>query len=68
MRLDVYELIWLKLSIMLHTIDLYILTLIQKTSTSFKVTTVRESKNFNANYLTKFSVDLDGIWHSYKTG
>ena len=68
MHLDDYELIWFKLAMMLHTIDLYILILIQKTLTSFKVTTMRESKNFNANYLTKFSVGLGGIWHNYETG
>ena len=33
----------------------------------FKVTGVQESKIFCTNYLTKLSIDLNGIWHTFNT-
>ena len=34
---------------------------------SFKVTGVQNSRNFCANYLMKFSIDVDGIWYTVET-
>ena len=46
---------------MIDAIVVYILILVKLTLTSLKITQVQESKDFCANYLTKFPIDLNGI-------
>ena len=62
MHLDGCELIWFKLGIMIDATKLYILTLVYVALTLIQGHRNVRKQNFWASYLTKISVDLDGIW------
>ena len=62
MHLDIYKSIWFKFVVMIN-----IVILVSWPLPSFKFTGVQETENFYANYPTKFSIDLDGIWYSLDT-
>ena len=67
MHLDVYEWIWFKIGMIIDTSILCVLILVLLSWPSFEVTGVWESKNFCANYLTKFSFGLNGMWYTIET-
>ena len=67
MHSDVYESIWFKLSV---RIDLLHCTFWYWSNCPwpwFKVTRVPESQNCCTHYLTKFLIDLNGIWYAIET-
>ena len=59
--IDVFEQIWFELCMVINTIERYSLILID-----LDVMGVQESKN-SSNYLTRFSIDLDGLWSAVET-
>ena len=66
MHSDVYDRIWVKLSMVIDTVVLYLWSLASWPWPSFKVTLVRETKNCT-NYLTKFVINLNWIWFTIET-
>ena len=63
LHLVICELIWSKPGMIIDAIELYVLELVFWN----KVTQMRESKIFCANYVTKFPIDLDGMWYTVET-
>ena len=61
MHLDVYELILFKVDTVTDFAKLCILILISVTLTLIQGISFARIKNFCTNYLTKFSIDLEGI-------
>ena len=66
-HLDVDGLICFQLDLMIETVELYIFILVSVTFIFIKVTGIRESKNFCANFLKKFFIDLDGSWYTVQS-
>ena len=60
---DVHKSIWFKLGMTIDIIELH--SLIHVQVTLFQG--YRSARNFCAKYLTKFSVDLHGIWCTVET-
>ena len=67
MHSDTYELIWLKLDLIIDTTELYILILVFWTLTLIQGHGDARKQKVLSNYFLKLSVDVIGIWHAVET-